>query len=182
MEYQPNSSETWKLVSVLVLLLLVVSLTLIVVFKREWVDNLVFGPILQTQENSSEIDVDFNISLDLIPVSSGTAELYFNLPESMNIAGFELSFVKESSLNVSEFVCAEPFECVPSDFNDTAVSIVGLTPVFFTEAFPFGRLLLGELQYSGSGTLTLERESFVSDVLVPEENILDFSKVLFELN
>ncbi len=168
-------------------------LSSIVIFKREWLDNLIFGPApyeakIELEDDSIGLDTEEEIHLEvpfvsLNIVSDGEgANVVFNLEEELALTGFELVFSKDEGLEISDFSCNSPFECIFVEIEDTKLSASGLIPVTSVEPLQAGQRSVGVINYTGSGTLTLiPEESTIVDLDFVEYNLLDYDTLNFEL-
>jgi hypothetical protein len=186
-----NNFNRKEMLIIIFAVFIFIILSSIVIFKREWLDSLFFGPIpyeavdvdeetfdLETEETVLEIpSVSLNIVSDV-----EKADVVFTLEESLKLTGFELVFSKSSSLEVSDFVCSLPFECIFLETEDQKLSVSAFIPVTSVESLDVGDVVVGSFNFSRDGTLTLiPGESMILDVENLEYNLLDVSVLEFEL-
>lgn len=158
-------------------------LTIVVVFKREWLDNVFSGPIYVFFYDDPYLDSDIatmpSVFINVLPtgVNEKKGSVFLSLESTSNITGVELFFEKDPSLEITDFTCNPPFECLFFDVKDSEVSFVAFLPLNETEPFEMGDHLLGEFEYTGSGKLYFNSDSgsFISDVQNPEFNVLDLT-------
>lgn len=178
-------------------LVLFTSLSLLVIFKREWLDDVIYGPVPYKEfenifdEETDEIDTipiieiqEPTITLNIVADGLGQGYASFDLEKDSVITGVELFLEKDGDLELSDFVCKSPFECIFFETTENEVSFTAIIPIGSVEKLPAGELLIGEFNYSGSGNLYLksDSDSFVSDIEDPELNILDIDNLTFVFN
>jgi hypothetical protein len=175
----------YEVLAVAIVILLFLSLSLIVLFKREWLDSIFYRSDSQEEITMSELSpgesLDYEekeypqVNIEISRDANGNGQLFLNLNTESNITGVELELRKDESLEITDFTCIEPFECIFFDFTENELNIVAIVPVSIVDPFKPGRILVGEFTYTGSGRLYLDSqsESFVSDSEYPEFNILD---------
>lgn len=158
-------------------------LSFVIVFKREWLDNIFQRPvpyyIFQQEENTIERTL---VSVDVRPSNlAGKGDIYLNLESSSKLTGVELFFEKDDSLEISNFVCNSPFECLFFDVDENSIDLAVLSPLSDIETFYPGEVLLGTFDYSGNGNLYFRfgNNSFASDIQNPEINILNLDERIF---
>ena len=163
-------------------------LSSVVIFRREWLDTIFYGPLpydSSTKDVDYDVDVDLEeypeISVDIVSDGEGKGQIFFDLNVASQITGVELYLEKDSSLNISDFVCNQPFECLFFESTASEFSVVAIVPVGLVDYFEPGEIFVGDFSYSGSGSLFLRSDStsFVSDVEYPEYNILLLSEKEF---
>lgn len=185
----------WELVAIIFCIFVFVFLSLIVVFKSEWLDNIFYSQSYVEEDSSAtnEFDgVDYNDVLIPVDVSyvdleiigkNGKGSVYLELEEELSLTGLELILEKDEFLEIDGFDCKEPFDCVFYDADEKEFSVFTLVPPTSIELFSEGNLLVGEFIYSGRGNLYLSpnSESFVSTVDQPTFNILNLDSKEFWL-
>ncbi len=186
----------WETAVIVFCVIVFLSLSLLVIFKRESLDGIFFGPVSQEEAVVEEDSIDqlFNeqdsdlvgfgtlATLEIVPEGEKAA-LYLNLDGESRITGLELFLEKDESLTLGDFVCIEPFECVLFESTESTVSILAVIPPGLVELLPLGRQLVGEFLYTGEGTLYLDllSKSFVSAMENPDVNILSLQESIFLL-
>jgi hypothetical protein len=165
-----------EIIAISIASFLFLSISLIVVFKREWLDNFFFGPTYYV-EYYYEDEQRPLLSLDIVPSGDNKASVILYFESEVSITGAELYLEKDSNLKINDFVCNAPFECLFSDSTDSEFSVAAIVPIGSVEPFAAGQVLLGEIEYSGNGKLYISpsSKSFASDVNNPEANILDLT-------
>lgn len=183
----------WEAFAIVFCMFVFVVLSLIVVFRSDWLDSIFYGSAPQEQEGALEpvIDRDDDVA-ELFGVEpyakieidseGGEALVSLSLEKEADLTGLELVFEREEALEILDFVCKEPFDCVLFDVSDSQVSILAVIPPASVETIDVGDLLVGELTYSGSGVLYLKEDTFASTTEDPGSNILDFSYSEFLLD
>ena len=169
-------------------------LSFLVVFQRDWLDSIIYGPANGDEyleeifvDDSDLMDIpDYYVSLDVIPQEDGQALVYLNAQEGNNpeIVGIELFLEKEVSLDIEDFVCSENFECLLFEVDGDEIYLAATVPENLLGTMSEESLFVGTIYYSGSGNVynSTQGESFVSDLDVPEENILEIDSVNFYLD
>lgn len=173
---------------------LFVFLSFLVVFQRDWLDSIIYGPGNGDEyleeifvDDSDLMDIpDYYVSLDVIPQEDGQALVYLNAQEGNNpeIVGIELFLEKEGSLDIEDFVCSENFECLLFEVDGDEIYLAATVPESLLGTMSEESLFVGTISYSGSGNVynSTQGESFVSDLDVPEENILEIDSINFYLD
>ncbi len=157
------------------------SLVFLIIFQKEQLDDLIYGPSSEQEEfvdRAEILEENFSSPSGFLEISfsdsgRGLASLSFN--REVNLTGFEFVFGKDSSLKIPNFVCLEPFECIYFEEEDTVVSFTGLLPLELAGKVPSEDIDIGYFEYSGTGDITLLEKSLVASFEYPELNILDFS-------
>jgi hypothetical protein len=191
----PKKLSRWEVVGIIFCITIFVFLSLIVIFKSEWLDSVFYGPPVQEQEEENGLDslikeeeggLDFldPVSYAAIDIVSteGKASVSLILEKEASITGLELFLQKDESVEVEDFVCNEPFDCMLFEVEGDEVSIVVVIPPTSVDVMT-GEVLVGELLYSGSGNVYLNSlsKTFVSTVENPEVNILHSEEEVFFL-
>lgn len=176
----------WEAAAVVFCIFVFVVLSFIVVFRSEWLDSIIYGPVPEHYELATVPEVDYYeepYATIRITSEEGQASLFMDLEKEASVTGLELFLEKDEGLELEDFVCNEPFECLFTDFNDTEVSVVAFIQPASVETVPAGELLIGEFTYSGTGSLYLPLVSttFASTTDEPEFNILDIEETEFLL-
>jgi hypothetical protein len=161
-----------------------VFLSFVVVFRREWLDNIFYNPVYIFFYDTDEVFLDEQtepllFTVGVAPTVEGEkGVVVLNLESASNITGVELFFEKDESLEITDFVCVSPFECLFSESNENGLTIAAITPINEREEFFPGEVVIGEFNYTGSGKIYFrgEQNSFVSDIQNPEINLLDLTE------
>lgn len=199
----PKNFGRFESLAVLFGLFLFTVLSLLVIFKREWLDDMIYGPLPydefenvfdekpEDDERPEEIDTipiievqEPSITLNIVPDGLGQGYASFDLEEDSVITGVELFLEKDGNLQLSDFVCSSPFECIFFETTEDEVSLTAIIPIGSVEKLSAGEVEIGEFSYSGRGNLYLKPDSnsFVSDIGDPEFNILDIENLTFVFN
>lgn len=186
--------SSWEVAAIVFCIMVFVFLSFVVVFKSEWLDSVIYGPVSERQDVVMEPTVDYEeetptflqeepyASLNIVP-GEGSAKVFLNLEKEGSITGVELVLKRESSLEIEDFICEEPFECLFFAADEPEVSVVAVVPPALVDVNLQGELIVGEFIYSGTGSLFLEADStaFVSTTENPEFNILKMEDTEFLL-
>ncbi len=156
-----------------------ISLTALVFLKPEWLDNVFFKNPVYVIFPEEELEPSIEMSKAFLDVvvdeQENKASVFLNLDSSFDISGVEIFFDKDETLEILDFVCKEPFECLFKEFSDSEMSFAAIVPVGEVETFT-GDVLVGELEYSGNGNLYFNSPAnFVSVSQNSELNVLDLS-------
>ncbi len=175
----------WEVIWIIVCIAIFIFLSLLVIFKSEFLDELFYGddywPVEHFVEVQSEDFVEGYASFNL--VSEEGVFLYLDLEREASITGIELALEKDVGLKIADFVCSDPFVCSFFDISETEVSILALIPPTAVELLPRGKLLVGEFVYSGFGKVYFSSpDAFVSTVDNPDFNILEVDDFEFLLD
>lgn len=186
----------WEVVAIICCIIVFVFLSFIVVFKSEWLDSVIYGPVSERQEAVMEPTLDYEeetaqeeyieeepYATLYIASEEGRAPVSLHLEKEGSLTGFELVLEKDPLLNIEEFVCEEPFECLFFDVTNSEVSVIAVVPPASVDINLQGELVMGEFIYSGTGSLFLESDSttLVSTIENPEFNILKIERTEFLL-
>ncbi len=177
-------------VAISIALLLFASITFLIIFQRDWLDDLIYGSLpeeskidynLETVVNNMNNDIG-SVGLEFVPLDEGSASLKMNLSVEKSITGFEISLQKDVSLEDLKFECQAPFECLFFESVEDEIFFAAIVPFDAVSAKPAEDLVVGILEYSGAGNIRLiENSSLVSSLEDPEINLLDFSVTEFSL-
>jgi hypothetical protein len=155
--------------------------TLLVIFRRELVDNLVFGP-LPKNDNAVIVPIDNSGCITVDVESRGNiGEIFLDLKDDFAITGVELFFEKPAELEITDFTCIAPFECVFFESDTDAFSVTMMMPISLLQDFSVGKIQIGEFKYFGEGAIHLLQESFVYEQGDSEMNPLCFDEIFFSL-
>ncbi len=176
----------WEATAIVFCIFVFVALSFVVVFRSEWLDSILYGPVPEHYEVATVPEVDYYgdpYATLRITSDENQALLFLDLEKEASVTGLELTLEKDEELELEDFVCNEPFECLLTDFGDTEVSVVAVIPPASVESVPAGELLVGEFTYSGTGYLLLTSDfsTFASTTDAPEFNILDIEETEFLL-
>jgi hypothetical protein len=174
---------------VIFVVILFLSFSSIVIFKRDWLDSIFYGEskeelvsLVPSLEDDGLVEtpalVDLSISGD-----GEKASVVLNLEKEFSPTGIELFLLKTDGLVIEEMACEPPFECLFFDVDGNNVSLTAIISADSIETIEPGDVLVGTLTYSGSGSLYLysDSQSFVADVEDPEFNILNVDEKEFLL-
>ena len=185
----------WETLAIVFSIAVFVVLSLVVVFRSEWLDSVIYGPEPTAYEADFEPIVDYGEEMPFFEeepyarviissVGQGQGIVSIDLEKAANVTGLELILEKDEGLQFEEdFVCVEPFECLLFDVSENKVSFFAIVPPTLVDVFEPGEIVVGEFVYSGTGRLYLnsESETFVSTMDEPEFNILDLTETEFLL-
>ena len=173
----------WESILIVFCIFVFVFLSLVVIFRSEWLDSLIYGPEVDRQDVVTEpVIMEEPYATLTIDSVDGSALVFLSLEKGARITGLELELEKDPSLEIEDFICEEPFDCLFFEATDTEVSVATVIAPSLIDVFD-GDLLVGEFIYSGTGSLFLDPSSttFVSTTDNPDFNILDLGVAEFLL-
>lgn len=191
----PKKLGKWESVVIVICIIIFVSLSFIVMFRSEWLDSIFYGElpeeaeVYEPQEFEEVSNDEFLEYYDTGDESSHATfeiengSLYLSLAEPTSVTGIELAFEKDDSLEIEDFVCSDPFECMFFDVFESEVSLLAVISPEAVEEMGAGNVLIGDFEYSGSGNMYINErsETFVSDLENPQVNVWKSSDVEFFL-
>jgi len=120
-------------------------------------------------ESEVEEEVRYAI-LDIAVDNQNEAFLYINVDKLYDVQSIDIHFAKDSDLDVLEFHCEYPFDCIEMDVSQNNVFLSTVIQNNFDEELD-AQLLLGKLRYEGSGNLYLIRDE--SSIEITEDVVLE---------
>ncbi len=161
-----NKKKAPYLETVLISLGVILFLTIsgLLIFQRELVDDF-FGRTKSNNVVEDVVIVDEDVDFEEVEVDEEVIEyvglrledglLYANFENSYNLAGMEISFQKSEGLEITDFTCSDPFQCLDLKSEEDTITIGITVPVTYEDELS-GEVELGEFVYTGSGSLSLD--------------------------
>ncbi len=185
--------SSYEIIAIVFGVFVFIFLSFLVIFQQDWLDSIFYGSSPTEVEikeplpfpDEPEKDDSSLISLAVFSDIDREGEAYVILETQFDysVSGLELFLRKDDSLEIGDFVCVEPFECIFFETTPNEFSLTAVVPVESIEPASTKELLVGSFSYTGFGNLylTTDSDSFVSDVDEPEYNILDLQEYEFFL-